>query len=158
MPNEPITNSGKQINSAQQKQSASIAPRLLYALAIAGLVVLACLPLTLALVSYFRINTHSVRTIFFVNSLINLLIFIAIVIQAGIYWKQRALMEQQSKAMQDGLTETRNLVAQNERVVQAAETTAALTEKSFHMNSRAYVFIGTAGLEFPISSGQYPLP
>jgi hypothetical protein len=77
--------------------------------------------------------------------------------QTRIMGVQTKVMIKQGKIMAASVEETRNLVAQNERVVQAAEQTADLTAKSFRINSRAYVFISEATLESPISSGEFPL-
>ena len=98
----------------------------------------------LAFIAWYFVNEHSERIKFLTVNTLSLFVLMAIVIQAYIYWKQRGLMAQQSKAMQDSLVETRNLIAQNERFSR--------------INSRAYVFINTATLDAPINSGKYPLP
>jgi len=82
------------------------------------------------------------RTKFFTGNFLNLLIVFAIIAQIVIYRKQWRVMERQSKLMHEGLNETRKIIAHNDRFSR--------------INSRAYVFIDTAKLEAPISSGKFP--
>jgi hypothetical protein len=83
------------------------------------------------------------RTKFFTGNFLNLLIVFAIIAQIVIYRKQWRVMERQSKLMDESLTDTRKIIAQN--------------EKFSRINSRAYVFIDIASLDAPIRSGKYPL-
>jgi hypothetical protein len=84
------------------------------------------------------------RTKFFTGNFLNLLIVFAIIAQIVIYRKQWRVMERQSNLMDESLTETRRIIAQNERFAR--------------INSRAYVFIDTSALDAPINSGKFPLP
>jgi hypothetical protein len=100
---------------------------------------------------------------------LNLALFVAVLIQAAIYWKQLremrnslavltrqadaqemqtgamqgqlAAIEKQAGIMSDGLTETRKLVSQNERAVKAAEDSVKVVEQNAIDAQRAYVTV-----------------
>jgi hypothetical protein len=71
-------------------------------------------------------------------SILSLLLLAVVIAQAYIYHLQRKAMLGQLDAMQDSLTETRNLVAQNERAVTAAEESARTAREAFHIGEAPY--------------------
>lgn len=83
------------------------------------------------------------RVKFFTANALSILVTVVIVAQAFINRRQWNVMERQSGLMEESLTETRRILAQNERFSR--------------INSRAYVFIDTANLDAPIRSGKFPL-
>src|SRR6185369_693812 len=86
------------------------------------------------------------RTTFIIGSALNLAVFLAIIIQAYIYWGQRNLMHKQWKAMQDSLEVTREIVAQNRLAMIAAEQSAAVAKEAFYVGEPPY--FGTSKIEF----------
>ena len=94
--------------------------------------------------------------------ILNTLLFVGILIQAGIYWKQLEKMRStlgeirkqgktlrnqaigtlsQARFTREALIETRRLVAQNERAVKAAEDSVEIAQ-------RAYVMVDSASAEY----------
>lgn len=122
--------------------------------------------LILLLVSYLH-PSMAERVKFFTVNALSVLVLVAIVVQAIIYRRQWAVMESQRTAMQlqiaamewqagiseiqaglldkqviamrDGLAETRKMVEQNERAVNAAEASAKHGEETLRISQRAYV-------------------
>jgi len=105
----------------------------------------------LAVLLVFTFVQRAGRIPFFTENFLSLVLLMVIVVQSYIYRRQW-------EAMQEGLIETRKMVAQNERSVKAAQDTVILTERALRIGSRAYFFVYEATLESGISSGQYPLP
>lgn len=91
----------------------------------------------LRLYIYGHVPSDPERAKILIESIFSLAVGIVVAMQAAIYFRQ-------AKALDAQLEETRKLIAQNERFSR--------------INSRAYVFIETAGLEDAISSGKFPLP
>jgi hypothetical protein len=79
---------------------------------------------------FFTVGSDRVR--FWTENLLTASILAAIIVQALIYRRQW-------KAMQDSLTKTRNLVAQNERAIKAAEDNVKTVEETAIYANRAYL-------------------
>lgn len=135
-------NSGEQTEAAENEKS-------LREFWTATLWVLGCVAIVLAIIAVwvvvsFALDPKLTDPIQFVGiSVLNTLIFTAVIAQVLIYRKQRDIMRDQRRVMDESLAETRNLIEQTERFAR--------------INSRAYVFIDTATLDAPIRTGKYPL-
>jgi hypothetical protein len=100
MPDEPETEqSDSQVDSADDQYTRPISLGLVVTAAslfVAGLALL-------GIVAYLRVSEHSARIRFFTDSSLNLLILVAILVQAYIYVRQWAVMEHHGKAMRGQL-------------------------------------------------------
>ena len=126
MPDNAPADSGQNIKTEKPaKPLAVFASRGLWAIGIVGIVLL----VGLGAIAYYKVGKESFRISFMVGSTLNLLIFVAILVQAFIY-------KRQWEAMQDGLDRTDkmigvmvNTLSQNER---AFEATWKLGKEQWH--------------------------
>jgi hypothetical protein len=83
------------------------------------------------------------RIKFATDSSLNVLILVAIVVQAVVYFRQRDIMKQQWEAMQGQLDTLERQLAQNQQAIEVAKANAQVAQEALRAGHRAYVGIKT---------------